>query len=43
MTKKTANIIVCTVLTISVLGLVIYADIIFGWGLTMLLAGLLDH
>ena len=42
MTKKTANIIVCTVLTISVLGLVFFADIILGWGLGPLLAELLD-
>lgn len=42
MTKKTANIIVCTVLTISVLGLVIFADIILDGRLVTLLAELLN-
>ena len=42
MTRRTANIIVCTVLTISVLGLVIFADIILDGRLVTLLAELLN-
>ena len=41
MTRKTANIIVCTVLTISVFGLVIFADILLCGKLVTLLTELL--